>query len=218
MKRFAVIGLSTFGQELAVNLFKLGNEVLVMDRNREKVQAVSKLVTTAVTAEIKSKDILKKLEIDQMDGVIVSTGGQANTSILITLFLKELKVRSIMVKALDPDHAKILSKLGADMIINPEMDMAVNLANKLNAPNFLEYVRLSSEYNIVEIAPPFDFIGKTIAELDLRKRFNVHVIGIRDVTTEQFTVVPTADFKIKDTEVMIAIGREEDLNRLRQEK
>lgn len=218
MKRFAVIGLSTFGQELAVNLFKLGNEVLVIDRNREKVQTVSKHVTTAVTAEIKSKDILKKLEVDKMDGVIVSTGGQANTSILITLFLKEMSAKNIMVKALDPDHAKILSKLGADMIINPEMDMAVNLANKLNAPNFLEYVRLSSEYNIVEVAPPFDFIGKTIAEIDLRKKYNIHIIGIRDVTTEQFTVVPTADFRLKDSEVMIVIGSEKDLNRLQQEK
>jgi len=218
MKRFAVIGLSTFGQELAVNLYKLGNEVLVIDKNKEKIQAISKLVSSAIVADVKNKDILKKLEIEQMDGVLVSTGAQPSVSILITLYLKELNVKNIMVKALDEDHSRILNRVGADTIINPEVDMAQNLAFKLHSPNFLEYVRLSSDYNIVEIAPPFDFLNKSIAALDLRKRYNVHIIGIRDVISDKFVVAPTADYIIKDSEVLIVIGNEADLKRLRQEK
>jgi trk system potassium uptake protein len=215
MKRFAVIGLSTFGQELALNLRKLGHEVLVIDKDKEKVQAIAKQVSSAVTAEIKTKDNLKKFELDQMDGVLISTGAQISTSILIALYLKELGVKSIMVKALDEDHGRILDRVGADLIINPEVDMAQNLAYKLHSPNFLEYVRLSPDYKIVEIAPPFDFLNRSIATLDLRKRFNVHIIGIRDVISEKFVVAPAPDYIIKDSEILIVIGHETDLKKLR---
>ncbi len=218
MKKFAVIGLSTFGQELAVNLYRMGNEVLVIDRNREKIQSVSKLVSTAVVIDIKSKESLRAMELDKVDGVIVSTGGQANTSILVTLFLKELGASHIIVKAMDDDHSKILKKLGADQVINPEMDMAQNLAAKLNAPNFLEFVRLSDDYNIVEIAPPYEFHGKTLGQLEMRKRYGVTVIGVRDVITEKFTVTPGSDYIVKDSEVLIVIGTEESLSRLKAEK
>lgn len=218
MKRFAIIGLSTFGQELAISLYRLGNEVIVVDRNRDKIQAVSKLVSTAIVADLSNKESLRKLELEKMDGIVVSTGGQANTSILITLFLKELGAKNIIVKTLDDDHAKILNRVGADQIVNPEMDMAQNLAAKLNAPNFLEFVRLSDDYNIVEIAPPYEFHGKNLGQLDLRKRYNVTVIGVRDVITEKFTVTPGSEYTVKDSEVLIVIGTEQDLNRLRQEQ
>ena len=218
MKRFAVIGLSTFGHELAVNLYRLGNEVLVIDKNKDKIQAIAKQVSSAIVSDVKNKDILKKLEIDQMDGVLVSIVNEPSASLLITLYLKELNVKNIMVKAIDEDHSKILSRIGADTIINPEIDMAQSLAYKLNSPNFLEYVRLSRDYNIVEIAPPFDFLNKSIAALDLRKRYNVHIIGIRDVISDKFVVAPNPDYLIKESEVLIVIGSEADLKRLRQEK
>ena len=218
MKRFAVIGLSTFGQELAINLYKLGNEVTVLDRSKEKIQTVSKLVSTAIVVDIKSKDSLKALELEHMDGIIVSTGTLANTSILVTLFLKELGAKNIIVKTMDDDHAKILKRVGADQVVNPEMDMAQNLAAKLNAPNFLEFVRLSDDYNIVEIAAPYEFHGKSLGQLEMRKRYNVTVIGVRDVITEKFTVTPGPDYIVKDSEVLIVIGTEADLGRLKSEK
>jgi len=218
MKKFTVIGLSTFGQELAINLYKLGNDVVVIDRNREKIQAVSKQVSTAIVIDIKSKDSLKSLELNNMDGIIVSTGTQANTSILVTLFLKELGAKNIIVKTMDDDHSKILKRVGADQVVNPEMDMAQNLAAKLNAPNFLEFVRLSDDYNIVEVAPPYEFHGKSLGQLEMRKKYNVTVIGVRDVITEKFTVTPGPDYVVKDSEVLIVIGTEQDLNRLKAER
>jgi trk system potassium uptake protein TrkA len=217
MKRFAIIGLSSFGRELAVHLAKLGNEVTVVDRDKEKIQAISKQISSVVTGDAGNIDLLKKLEIDQMDGVLVSTGAQPSTSILITLVLKELNVKNLMVRAVDEDHARILSRVGADVVIQPELDMAQHLAVKLHAHSFLEYVRLSQDYNIVEIAPPFEFLNKSIAALDLRKRYNVHIIGIRDVITDKFLIAPAADHIIKDSEILIVIGSAVDLKKLRQE-
>ncbi len=179
---------------------------------------MSKLVTTAIVIDIRSKDSLKSLELHNMDGIIVSTGTQANTSILVTLFLKELGAKNIIVKTMDDDHSKILKRVGADQVVNPEMDMAQNLAAKLNAPNFLEFVRLSDDYNIVEIAPPYEFHGKSLVQLDMRKKYNVTVIGVRDVITENFTVTPGSDYVVKDSDVLIVIGTEKDLNRLKAEK
>ncbi|MFH0919572.1 MAG: TrkA family potassium uptake protein [Fibrobacterota bacterium] len=214
MKRFAVIGLSTFGRELAINLYKMGDEVLAVDRSKEKIQDISGRVSSAVVADIKSKEVLARLELQQMDGVMVCTGMQTTTSILITLLLKELGCKNIMVKAVDDDHSRILARVGADSVVIPEIDMAVKVAQTLHSPNFLEYIKLSSDFNIVETAPPYDFIGKTIAGLDLRKKYNIHVIGIRDVITEGIVIAPAADYTIKDSDVLIVIGHENDLKKL----
>ncbi|MFH1760662.1 MAG: TrkA family potassium uptake protein [bacterium] len=216
MKRFAVIGLSTFGRVLAEALFKLGSEVLVIDRNREKINDVEDKVTSAVVADATNKKVLKKLSLKDMDGVIVSTGGQANTSILISLYLKELDVKNITVKSLDDDHEKILKMVGAHHCINPERDMAVRLAENLHSPNFLEFVNLAKDYNIVELAPPRNFIGKTLAQLELRKNYNIQVIGIREIIPPNMVLVPNADFEIKDSDVLVVVAKEKDLLKLRE--
>jgi len=217
MKRFAIIGLTAFSRELALNLCKLGNEVTVIDRDKEKILAVAKQVTSAISADANNKEFLEKLSIDQMDGVVVSAFSHASVRFIITMYLKELGAKNIMAEAVDRDDAHLLTRVGAGTVINPELDMAQHLAVRLNAHNFLEYVQLSKDYKVVEIAPPFEFLNKSIIALDLRRRYNVHIIGIRDVITEKFTIVPAPDHIIKDSEILIVIGSEADLKRLRQE-
>jgi len=213
MKRFCVIGLGNFGFHVATNLFRQGHEVVAIDTDREKVQRVQDHSSYAILGDAANKEFLKGQGIAEMDAVIVSTGERSHLSTLITLYLKELKVPRILVKAIDEDHGRILEKIGASEIIFPEKDMAVKVARSLASPNILEYIPLAEDFSISETAPPAHFIGKNLIELDLRKKFNVTIIGIKDVLTDEFNISPSPDHLIKDSDLLVMIGRSEDVER-----
>jgi trk system potassium uptake protein TrkA len=153
-----------------------------------------------------------------MDAVVVSTGERSHLSTLITLYLKELKVPRILVKALDEDHGRILEKIGATDIIFPEKDMAIRTARGLSSPNVLEYIPLAEDYSITEVGPPTHFLGKTLIELDLRRKYNVNIIGIKDVIADVFVAVPPPTYIIKDSDLLIFIGKSEDVDRACRKK
>lgn len=211
MKRFCVIGLGNFGFHVASTLYRQGHEVVAIDTDREKVQRVQDHASYAILGDAANKDFLKGQGIAEMDAVIVSTGERSHLSTLITLYLKELKVPRILVKAVDEDHGRILEKIGASEIIYPEKDMAVKIARSLASPNVLEYIPLADEFSISETAPPAHFIGKNLIELDLRRKFNVTIIGIKDVLTDEFNISPPATHLIKDSDLLILIGRTADV-------
>jgi trk system potassium uptake protein TrkA len=213
MKRFCIIGLGNFGFHVARALYEDGHEVVAIDMDREKVQRVQDHVSYAILGDAASKEFLKGQGIGEMDAVVVSTGERSHLSTLITLYLKELKVPRILVKALDEDHGTILEKIGATDIIYPEKDMAIKTARGLSSPNILEFIPMAEDYSIMESAPPAHFVGKSLVDLDLRKRFNVNVIGIKDVLTDVFTVVPPASHVIKDSDLLILIGKSKDIDR-----
>jgi len=150
--------------------------------------------------------------------VVVSTGERSHLSTLITLYLRELKVPRILVKALDEDHGRILEKVGATDIIFPEKDMAVRTARGLSSPNVLEFIPLAEDYSITEVGPPAHFLGKTLIDLDLRRKHNVTIIGIKDVLTDVFTAVPPPTHVIKDSDLLIFIGKSEDVERACRKK
>jgi trk system potassium uptake protein TrkA len=213
MKRFCVIGLGNFGFHVARALYEDGHEVVAIDMDREKVQRVQDHVSYAILGDAASKEFLKGQGIGEMDAVVVSTGERSHLSTLITLYLKELKVPRILVKSLDEDHGTILEKIGATDIIYPEKDMAIKTARGLSSPNILEFIPMAEDYSIIESAPPAHFVGKSLVDLDLRKRFNVNVIGIKDVLTDVFTVVPPASHVIKDSDLLILIGKSKDIDK-----
>jgi len=213
MKRFCVIGLGNFGFFVASTLYRQGHEVVAIDTDREKVQRIQDHASYAILGDAANKEFLKGQGIAEMDAVIVSTGERSHLSTLITLYLKELKVRRILVKAIDEDHGRILEKIGASEIIFPEKDMAMKVARSLASPNVLEYIPLADEYSITETAPPAHFIGKNLIELDLRGKFNVTIIGIKDVLTDEFNISPPATHLIKDSDLLVLIGRTEDVER-----
>lgn len=207
MKRFCVIGLGNFGFHVAEALYSEGHEVLAVDSDREKVQTMRDHSTYAIQADAASKEFLQGQGIHEMDAVIVSTGERSHLSTLITLYLKELKTRKILVKAVNEDHGRILEKVGATEVIFPEKDMAIKVSRSLSAPNILDYVPLAEDYSIVESGPPSAFIGKTLIELDLRRRYEVLVIGIKDVLTDHFEMLPPANYVIKDSDLLVLIGK-----------
>ncbi len=212
--KFAVIGLGSFGSNVARTLYQRGHEVLAVDLDKAKVEAAKDYTSHAVHMDSAEKENLEALGIKDVDVVIVSLGPEMEASILTVLYLYELGVKRIIAKALSEDHAKILEAVGADEVIYPEKDMAIRTALKLTNPNILEYLPLLSGVSIQEIAPPEKFIGRSLKELDLRNKYGVQVIAVRELIPQRTVYVPPADFVIKDSDILILMGEEERLEKL----
>ncbi|MDY6903069.1 MAG: TrkA family potassium uptake protein [Thermodesulfobacteriota bacterium] len=215
MKRFAVIGLGKFGFHVVKALFEEGNEVVAIDLDRAKVQAVDPHSTEALVLDATDKDALKSLGLETMDGVLVSTGTRISTSILICLHLQEIGAKKILAKAVDKDHEKILKRVGATKIIHPERDMALRISRQLSHPNVLDFIPLADEFDLVQVGPPRSFIGKSLQDLNLRARYNVHIIAIKELVPENFLLVPSPTFVIKDSDILIMLGKTADLSQIK---
>ncbi|MDX9788704.1 MAG: TrkA family potassium uptake protein [Desulfobacterales bacterium] len=215
MKRFAVIGLGNFGFHAAKALYADGNEVLAADTDKSRVQAIDAYCTEALVLDATDRETLKSLGLQDMDGVIVSTGTKISTSILICLYLQEMGVKNIIAKALDNDHEKILRRMGANEIIHPERDSALRISRSLSRPNVLDFIPLADEYDLVQVGPPREFIGKNLKELNLRAKYNVHIIAIKELVPENFILVPPASFVIKDSDILMILGKSEDIRKIK---
>lgn len=214
MKRVVVVGLGIFGLNIAKELFENGFEVIAIDKNKDVINHIREFSTKAIVADATDKEILEMIGIQQDDIVIVSFGEDLAASTLLTLHLKELKIQTIIVKAPNEDHKRILEKVGATEVIIPEKEMAGRVAKSLISPNVLDYLPVSEDFTICEVAPPSSFLGKSIADLKLRGRYHVEVIAIRDVLSDRIQLVPQADFVIKDSDILIVIGKEQDIQKI----
>lgn len=168
--------------------------------------------------DVTNIDTLKGLGLDEMDAVIVSTGANIKPSILICFHLSRLGIKHIIVKAEDEDHGEILRQLGATEIIRPGMDMAYRLAMRLKFPNILEFLPLEEDYTLAQLDPPLSFVGKKLMDLDLRKRYEVNIIAVKEKDPERIVVVPGADFTIKDSDTLIILGKNTDLDDIKELK
>lgn len=215
MKRVVVVGLGIFGFNIAKDLFENGFEVLAIDKNKEVVQKIKDYSTKAILADGTDKEVLESIGIQEDDVVIVSFGEDLAAATLLTLHLREMKVKRIIVKAPNEDHKHVLERVGATEVIIPEKEMADKVAKSLISPNVLDYIPLSEEYTICELVPPSNFIGKAIGELHLRTRYHIEVIAVREVLPDRIRMIPKADFIIKDSDVLVVIGKEEDIQKIR---
>ena len=213
-QRFVVIGLGKFGFHVAKTLYEEGHEVIAIDRDHDLVQRIDGHCTEAVVLDATDKDKLAALALEEIDAAVVSTGSDTSKSILITLYLNELGVKNILTKAVNEDHGKILSRVGARQIIEPEKSMAVRVAQGLSTPNMIDFLPLEKGYSLLQTAPPKIFIGKTLGELNLRARYNVYVIAIKETVPDNFRLVPPAEFRIKDSDLLIVVGRQEDVRKI----
>ena len=215
MKRAVVIGLGIFGYNIARTLFENGFEVVAIDKNKDIIQKIRDHSTKAILADGTDQEIMDEIGVGEDDIAIISFGEDLAAATLITLHLKQMKVKNIIVKAPNEEHKLILEKVGATEVIIPEMDMAKKVAKSLVSPNMMDYIPLSEDYIISEMAPPNSFLGKTIRELGLRAKYSIEVIAVRDVLSESVHMVPQADFVIKDGEVLVVIGKESDINKIK---
>lgn len=211
----AVIGLSSFGINVARVLYDKGAEVLAVDAEKERIDLAKAFVSHAVHMDATDKENLLALGIQDMDVVVVSMGPEMESSILSVLHLHEMGVERIIAKALTEDHGKILEAVGATEVIFPEKDMAIKTALRLSNPNVIEYLPLISGIEIQEIAPPEKFIGKSLRDLDLRSKLGIQVIAVKEIIPEKTTFIPDADFVIKDSDILVIIGDEKSLSKLK---
>ena len=215
MKTFVVIGLGRFGTSVALELSALGHEVLAVGNDQESVQAVADQVTHAVTADARDPSVLKALGVHNYDCAIVATAEDVGSSALITLNLKELGMAEVICKARSHTHRKVLEKIGADRVIFPEHEMGVKLAQGLSSSNVLNFIEVSEDYGILELSCPDSWQGKSLREVDVRKNYHVNVIAIRKAGEDhalEITFGP--DDPLEKGDILVALGRSEDINRL----
>lgn len=214
-KRVVVIGLGIFGFNIVKELYENGFEVIAIDKNKEAVQRARDCSTKAILADGMDKEIMEEIGIQEDDVVIISFGEDLSAATLTTLHLRQMKVKTIIVKAPNEEHKLILEKIGATEVMIPEKEIAHKVAKSLISPNVIDFLPLSEDYMIFEMAPPNSFLGKSIAELQLRSRYRIEVIAIRDIISGKFQMVPAADFVIKDGEILVVVGREKDIQQIK---
>jgi len=225
MKRqVAVIGLGRFGYGVAETLVTKGCEVLAIDTDPEKIQSISDMATFAVQCDATDEKALKAISAQNVDVAVVSIGENIEASILIVQTLKEMGVKQIIAKAVTPQHGKILKNLGVTEVIFPERDAAIRMAQRLISPNVLEYAELAPGFSVEEVTVPDHMSGLRLREAQIRETYNVNLIGIRKkvtrmvkgrmTTDEVFNVTPSLEDVIEKGDVLVVVGKQEDLDRL----
>lgn len=212
-KSFLIVGLGRFGASLALELCALGHEVLALDIRGEAVQPLADRVTHAVVGDARDPDVLSSIGARNFDCAVVAAGGDLGISALITLNLKELQGPKVVGKANSEVHAKVLKKIGADLVVFPELEMALRLAHSLASSDILNFIELSDEYSIVERMVPREWVGKSIVQLDIRAKWKLTVIAVR--TGEKMNVAPDRDFVFQSEEdCLVVLGHNKDIDRL----
>jgi len=214
MKSFCVIGLGNFGRTIAFSLAKNGHQVLVIDINESKIDDIADQTVSAICGDATNENVLRSAGISNFDCCIVCLKNNMQDSILITLILKEMGVTKIIARATSERHKQVLSKLGADVIVFPEKDMAQKLALTLAENDIFEYFNLSDKFSIVEIKVPKRWVGMSIKELDIRKKHGVNVIATCDNENGNFEIFTNPERLFKAEEKIVIVGRNEDIDKL----
>lgn len=213
-KQYAVIGLGRFGSSVAKTLYDLHYDVMAIDLDDERIQENINNVTHAVKADSTDEVALKSLGIRNFDVVVVAIGQNIQASILTTLIIKELGIETVVVKAQNQLHAKVLYKIGATKVIFPERDMGVRVAHNLVTPNILDYIELSEEYSIIEVLSSEALLDKTLLELNIRARFGCSIMALKN--DNYINVAPSANDKIRKGDIMVVIGHNKDLRKFEE--
>lgn len=211
-KQYVVIGLGRFGTSIAETLYGLGNDVLVIDIDEERIQNIANNVTHAIQADATDELSLREVGVRNFDVAIVSIGADIQASIMATILLKELGIKLVVTKANNAMHAKVLKKLGADKVVFPEKDMGIRVAHGLVFSNILEYIELSPDYSLAEFLTPSGWHGKTLKELNVRSNYGINVMAIK--REDGVDVSPLANEVIREGDIIVAIGSIEELNKL----
>jgi trk system potassium uptake protein TrkA len=207
---FGVIGLGTFGYHIARTLAQGGAEVIACDVDEERVKEVSEYVSLAYVLDATDAKALKESGIANVDTAVVSVGENIEASILIVVQLKELGVKEVVARAVNPLHGKVLEKLGVDRVVYPEKEIAIKVAHSLLVDEFIEEIPIGEKHSLFEIKA-FDFmLGKTLKELDIRRRFGVSVLAIK--RGENLIVNPMGDDKILPGDILVVLGTTEQLS------
>ncbi len=210
---YGVIGLGRFGMALALELAKAGADLMVLDRDEEKVREMREYTDNAFVVSSLDKKTLMETGIQNCDVAIICIGEAMDSSILTTLHLVSLEIPTVIAKSTSKEHGEILEKLGAQ-VVYPEQDMAIRLANRLEASLMLDYIQLSEKLNISKMMVPERMLGKTVLEVDLRKQFGTNIIAIENNGYLMETIIP--DYVFRKGDILFVSGSKDSLNQFSQ--
>lgn len=212
MKSILVIGIGRFGRHLARKLIDLGNQVMIVDIEEEKMRDIIPIVTTAQIGDCTNIEVLKSLGVRNFDVCFVCIGSNFQSSLEITSLLRELGAKYIVSKANREIHEKFLLRNGADEVVYPEKDIARKAAIRFSANHVFDYIELTPEYSIVEIPPLPEWIGKTIEEASVRNKYQISILATKE-NNEVFPL-PKANHIFKENEHLIVAASKNDLSKI----
>ena len=202
-KTILLIGLGRFGLHIAKKLHELGHEVMAVDVNEERINQAVPYVTDAQIGNSTNEEFLKSLGINNFDLCIVTISDDFQSSLETTSLLKELGAKKVVSRAERDGQAKFLLRNGADEIVYPEKQLASWMAIKYSADHILDYIEIDNEHAIFEVSVPKDWIGKTIGEIDIRKKYGINILGIKDGKKLNVNVTPSQILSLELTLLVI---------------
>lgn len=213
MGNFVVIGLGMFGRNVALHLAAAGQSVLAVDRDQAEVDRVAPELDSVVCADATDETALRELGLERMSCAVVAIGAQSmEASILTTALLRQMGVPRIVARSLTELHSRVLRAVGAHEVVSPEEQMGQRVARRLAEPNVLDRLDLGGEAQLAEVEVPAAFVGKTLVELDVRRRHGVTVVAIRREGQVRATI--RQDERFRDGDVMLVIGAADRIRRL----
>lgn len=215
-KQYAVLGLGSFGESVALTLENMGCDVLVMDDSYEKIQDISDKVSYAMKADVSDPDALQALGGKNLDGVVVAVSENLEAGIMATMLCKEMGIPLVVAKAKNKLQGAILQRVGADRIVYPEIEMGSRVAKSLVSREFMDWIELSNDYSMVEIAVPDKWVGRTLVDINVRERLGINVVGI--IINGKIDVTLDPQKPLPEGGILIVIGANDVLEKFDSKK
>ena len=213
-KQCVIIGLGRFGSSVCLELERLGHDLLIIDQKAERVNAMRQHAAHTAVINAMDENALRSLGVGNFEQAIVAIGDDIHASVLCTLLLKEIGVERVWVKARDPQHRKILERIGADRVIQPEHDMGIRIAQNLDSEKIIDYIEISEDYSIIEMAATKKVNGKRLEQLGMRTKYHCMVLAIK--RDENVNLAPRPDDVVNEKDMLVVMGHRKDLKRFEE--
>lgn len=211
MKSILLVGVGRYGRHVAEKLNELGHEVMAVDRKEDRIQAVMPYVTTALIGDTTNPDFLESIGVDNFDVCIVGVGNDFQSSLETTSLLKEMGAKFVVSRASRDVHAKFLLRNGADEVVYPEKQLADWTAIRYSADHILDYIELDDEHSIIEVTVPENWIGKTVGEINIRRKYNINILALKE--NGKLNASITADTLFTNEQTLLVLGGYRDLQK-----
>ena len=211
MKSILLVGVGRYGRHVAEKLNELGHEIMAVDRKEDRIQAVMPYVTSALIGDTTNPDFLESIGVDNFDVCIVGVGNDFQSSLETTSLLKELGAKFVVSRASRDVHAKFLLRNGADEVVYPEKQLAGWTAIRYSADHILDYIELDDDHSIIEVTVPEDWVGKTVGEINIRRKYNINILALKE--NGKLNASITADTLFTTEQTLLVLGGYRDLQK-----
>lgn len=211
MKQVLLIGLGRYGQNIAVRLNEMGHQVMAVDKDEKRVNAILDIVTNALIGDSTDREFLESLGVRNFDYVIIAIAGDFESSMITTVMVKELGAPNVISRASSEIQEQLLKNNGADVVIYPEKTVGIWTANRYVSEHVLDYFDLADGYSIYEISMPDSWVGKTLASMDIRSKYGINILAVR--SGEHLNVTMDPNEKFVKSQSLLVLGKSENVHR-----